>query len=200
MTGAAKLSQLPADSGIEVAFAGRSNAGKSSAINCLSGRRALARTSRTPGRTQQINFFALPESDPDTRRLVDLPGYGYAKVPMALRKEWEKVLHAYLVSRKCLNGLMLVMDIRHPLSEGDCLILDWASEAQMPVHILLTKADKLKRGQQAKSRLGVAKMLDEQWPGTTVQLFSALKREGVEEARMQLAHWLKWASDPAAPE
>ena len=142
LTSAARVSQCPQDQGWEVAFAGRSNAGKSSAINCLTGNRKLARTSRTPGRTQLINFFAL---DPE-RRLVDLPGYGYAKVPQAVKAAWNRQLEAYLSERRSLRGLVLLSDARHPLKEFDQMLLNWAASCDMPIHVLLTKADKLKRG------------------------------------------------------
>ena len=136
------LAQCPNDDGCEIAFAGRSNAGKSSAINTLTRNKGLARTSKTPGRTQLINFFQLDEG----KRLVDLPGYGYAKVPIAMKRKWDKHLAEYLQLRQSLAGLILLMDIRHPLQEFDLQMLNWAAQAGLPVHILLTKSDKLKRG------------------------------------------------------
>ncbi|MGK0335481.1 MAG: GTP-binding protein, partial [Candidatus Azotimanducaceae bacterium] len=148
---AATLQQCPADLGAEVAFCGRSNAGKSSALNCLTDQKKLARTSKTPGRTQLINFFSLSES----LRLVDLPGYGYAKVPPKMKAEWQRNLDDYLRGRDSLRGLIQVMDIRHPLREFDKLMLEWSESAELPVHILLTKADKLKRGPQQSTLLGV---------------------------------------------
>lgn len=176
---AAKLSQCPTDMVAEVAFAGRSNAGKSSAINTLTDNKKLARTSKTPGRTQLINYFTLDEG----RSLVDLPGYGYAKVPMAMKKEWDKNLSEYLQRRECLKGLVLLMDIRHPLQEFDTMMLNWAVEIEMPVHILLTKADKLKRGAAKSTLLAVTKHLREANVDdlVSVQLFSALKKEGVQD-------------------
>ena len=177
--------QAPADSGVEVAFAGRSNAGKSSALNAITGRKALARTSKTPGRTQHLVFFELDEH----RRLVDLPGYGYAKVPDHVKQKWGRAISDYLETRKSLQGLVLLMDIRHPLTDFDQQMLNWCQHAQMPVHILLTKADKLKRGSAKNSLLKVQKALED-YPAVTVQMFSALKKQGVDEARTVLTQWL----------
>ncbi|MCM2131497.1 ribosome biogenesis GTP-binding protein YihA/YsxC [Larsenimonas rhizosphaerae] len=176
------------DTGAEVAFAGRSNAGKSSAINTLTQQRALARTSRTPGRTQLINFFALNEDV--TLRLVDLPGYGYAKVPEKVKLEWQRHLSDYLQRRSSLKGLVLLMDVRHPLTEFDQMMLSWADKADMPVHILLTKADKLKRGPAAASLQKVRHALREWEDLVSVQLFSALKKDGVETLSATLDRWL----------
>ncbi len=175
----------PADSGVEVAFAGRSNAGKSSALNAITGRKALARTSKTPGRTQHLVFFELDEYT----RLVDLPGYGYAKVPDHVRKKWGQAMADYLQSRQSLQGLVLLMDIRHPLTDFDQQMLDWCQHAEMPVHILLTKADKLKRGPAQNTLLKLRKNLAE-YPTVSLQLFSALKKQGIEEARSVLTQWL----------
>ncbi|KZX58151.1 YihA family ribosome biogenesis GTP-binding protein [Halioglobus sp. HI00S01] len=186
LTSAAKLHQCPEDEGWEVAFAGRSNAGKSSAINSLTNNKKLAKTSKTPGRTQLINFFELT---PD-QRLVDLPGYGFAKVPVAVKKEWTKQLESYLAKRQSLRGMILLMDVRHPLQPFDQQMLDWALAAQMPVHILLTKADKLKKGPANNSLLSVRKQLKEHEELVSVQLFSALKHTGHEELRAVLDHWL----------
>jgi len=186
LTSANALSQLPADEGAEVAFAGRSNAGKSSALNVITEQRNLARTSKTPGRTQLINFFELDES----HRLVDLPGYGYAKVPEKIKRHWQQVLSDYLATRRSLKGLVLLMDIRHPLKEFDRQMLDWCQHQQMPVHILLTKADKLKRGQAGSALLGVKKELKTSYTLATAQLFSSLNRQGVDEARGKLVEWL----------
>lgn len=176
---AAKLSQCPTSVLAEVAFAGRSNAGKSSAINTLTDNKKLARTSKTPGRTQLINYFSID----DNRCLVDLPGYGYAKVPMAMKKEWDKNLSEYLYNRDVLRGLVLLMDIRHPLQEFDTMMLNWAIEKEMPIHILLTKADKLKKGAAKNTLLAVEKHLRESKVDdlVSVQLFSALKNEGVKD-------------------
>ncbi len=186
LTSAAKLSQCPADEGWEVAFAGRSNAGKSSAINTLTGNRKLARTSRTPGRTQLINFFSLAEH----QRLVDLPGYGYAKVPEKVKREWTRQLEYYLQERRSLRGLVLLMDVRRPLQEFDRMMLDWAMAAQMPVHILLTKADKLKKGPASSSLHKVRGELAGHAELVSVQLFSALKKTGLPELSTVLDHWL----------
>ena len=183
------LQQCPADNGCEVAFAGRSNAGKSSAINTLTRNKGLARTSKTPGRTQLINHF---EIEPD-KRLVDLPGYGYAKVPKALKAKWDRNLAEYLQNRSSLSGLILLMDIRHPLQDYDQQMLNWAAQARLPVHILLTKADKLKRGPAINSLLGVEKLLRDMDPGFTLlsaQIFSSLKKTGLPELEEKLTSWL----------
>ncbi len=176
----------PPDSGMEVAFAGRSNAGKSSALNIITGQKALARTSKTPGRTQQINFFIVD----DQRRLVDLPGYGYARVARNVKNQWQRHIAGYLETRLCLQGLILMMDIRHPLKEYDRQLLGWCHVAELPAHILLTKADKLKRGPAQSALLQVRKHLAEHYPAASVQLFSALNRTGVDEARAVLDGWL----------
>jgi len=187
LTSAARVEQCPEDEGYEVAFAGRSNAGKSSALNTLT-RASLARTSKTPGRTQLLNFFSLDEE----RRLVDLPGYGYAKVPIPLKLHWQQHLEAYLGSRTSLMGLILMMDIRHPLTPFDCLMLDWAAASQMPMHILLTKADKLTFGASKAALLKTQKDIQQKWGATaTIQLFSSTKRLGVTEAQQVLAEWLQ---------
>jgi GTP-binding protein len=176
----------PVDNGAEVAFAGRSNAGKSSALNCITGQRALARTSKTPGRTQQINFFDLG----DNRRLVDLPGYGYARVPQALKERWQRSLSEYLRVRESLRGLILLMDCRHPMTDYDRQMLAWCAEVRLPVHILLTKADKLKRGPAGNTLLQIRKQLPALHAGASVQLFSSLRHSGVDEAREVLNQWL----------
>lgn len=186
LTSAAKLSQCPPDEGWEVAFAGRSNAGKSSAINSLTGNTKLAKTSKTPGRTQLLNFFALSGS----QRLVDLPGYGFAKVPLKVKAEWTRQLENYLQKRQCLRGMVILMDIRHPMQPFDQQMLDWAAVADMPVHILLTKADKLKRGAATATLLGVRSKLKPLGTRTSVQLFSALKHTGHEELTHKLDGWL----------
>ena len=188
LTSAPTLASCPDDSGAEVAFAGRSNAGKSSAINTLTRQNALARISKTPGRTQLINFFTL--GDNLDRRLVDLPGYGYAKVPEAVKLEWQRHLSDYLQRRASLKGLVLVMDVRHPLSEFDQTMLGWADAQEMPVHILLTKADKLKRGPAASSLQQVRARLREGEDLVTIQLFSSLKGQGIEELEERLDGWL----------
>lgn len=183
------LRQCPEDSGCEVAFAGRSNAGKSSAINTLTDNKNMARTSKTPGRTQLINYFEVGQD----KRLVDLPGYGYAKVPKAVKAKWDHHLAEYLQLRQSLVGLILLMDIRHPLQDYDQQMLNWAAQAGLPVHILLTKADKLKRGPAKSSLLAVDKRLREMDPGYTllsVQVFSSLKKIGLVELERQLNNWL----------
>ena len=173
------LARCPAEGGAEVAFAGRSNAGKSSAINTLTATKKLARTSKTPGRTQLINYFRID----DKRSLVDLPGYGYAKVPIALKKKWDKNLSSYLYKRESLKGLVLLMDVRHPMQAFDTMMLNWAIERELPVHILLTKADKLKKGPAKNTLLAVQKNLKEAnvQDLVSVQLFSSLKKEGIKE-------------------
>lgn len=185
---AAKVEQLPADTGFEVAFAGRSNAGKSSALNCLTGIRQLARISKTPGRTQLINLFTVGD---ETRRLVDLPGYGYAKVPMQVKLDWQKNLAHYLDVRKSLRGLVLLMDIRHPLKELDQMMVNWALDRELPVHILLTKADKLSRGQAQSTVLLVRKHYELMPDLLTVQSFSSLKRQGVDELIDVMNAWFE---------
>ena len=189
ITSAPSLKQCPDDVGCEVAFAGRSNAGKSSAINTLTRNKNLARTSKTPGRTQMINFFQLGED----QRLVDLPGYGYAKVPVAMKAQWDRHMAEYLQARKSLGGLILLMDIRHPLQDYDRQMLNWAAQAGLPVHILLTKSDKLKRGPAQSTLLKEESFLREMDPGITlltVQTFSSLKKLGLPELEAQLNHWL----------
>ena len=183
---ASAIENAPTDFGSEVAFAGRSNSGKSSAINTLTHQGKLARTSRTPGRTQLINFFSLS----DHQRLVDLPGYGFAKVPLAVKKKWNQQLERYLQYRESLRGLVMLMDIRHPLTEPDRQMLGWAVTASMPVHILLTKADKLKRGPAQSTLLSVREELSTQSELISVQLFSSLKRQGVDTLGRQLNNWL----------
>jgi GTP-binding protein len=185
---AAKVNQLPEDMGYEVAFAGRSNAGKSSALNCLTGIRSLARTSKTPGRTQLINLFTLDEE----RRLVDLPGYGYAKVPLSVKQEWQKTLAHYLDVRQCLKGLVLLMDIRHPLKDLDQMMIDWALNQQLPVHILLTKSDKISRGDVKSTLLKVQKHYNLAAHLISVQAFSSLKKDGVDELIGQLNKWFDY--------
>lgn len=187
LTSAAKLDQTPPDSGYEVAFAGRSNAGKSSAINTICDQKTLARTSKTPGRTQLLNFFAVD----DERRIVDLPGYGYAKVSEGIKREWQGALAAYLEQRKCLRGLMLMMDIRHPLKDFDVEMLNWAKHIGLAVHVLLTKADKLKRGPASNTLLKVKKELKEFGPEFSAQTFSSLKRDGIDNAHAKLDEWFE---------
>jgi len=189
LKGVASLSGLPADDGYEVAFAGRSNAGKSSALNTITDQRSLARTSKTPGRTQHINFFNLD----DHHSLVDLPGYGYAKVPPKISLRWQQDISRYLHSRQSLQGLIVVMDCRHPLKDFDIQLLDWCYEAQLPAHVLLSKADKLSRGAAASTLQQVRRELHTVFPENgvpTVQLFSSLKKSGLEEVHDRLDAWL----------
>jgi GTP-binding protein len=187
------LSQLPPDVGGEVAFAGRSNTGKSSVINTLTRQKALAKTSKTPGRTQQINFFILDQWS----RLVDLPGYGYARVPEATKRHWAEILTAYLVQRKSLRGLVLIVDIRRGLLEFDLQLLAWACDYEVPVHVLLNKSDKLSRQAAARALGAVRQLLDARGgSGTSLQLFSALKKTGVEMLEITLNQWLEGSGPP----
>lgn len=188
LTSAAKLAQCPPDTGTEVAFAGRSNAGKSSCINVLTDNRHLARASKTPGRTRLINFFALNEAA--NQRLVDLPGYGYAKVSQEMKEEWQRHLENYLRERETLRGLVLLMDIRHPLKDFDINMLDWAESTKLPVHCVLTKADKLNRGPAQQALLQVRKQLSARTVPVSVQLFSAPSKQGVDTLAATLGRWL----------
>jgi len=185
---APSIRECPPEDGIEVAFAGRSNAGKSSAINTLTNNHKLARVSKTPGRTQLINFFELSP----TQRLVDLPGYGYAKVSREQKELWQRYLSEYLRERQCLKGLVLLMDIRHPLQEFDTTMLNWATESNMAVHILLTKADKLSRGQAGSALMAVKKEIKNAGMSdlVSVQTFSSLKNTGVDDLKAKLQSWL----------
>ena len=183
-----QLKQLPRDLGIEVAIAGRSNAGKSSAINTLTDQRSLARTSKTPGRTQQIVIFELDED----RRIADLPGYGYAKVPLKLKAHWKAVMERYFQTRDCLRGVVLVMDIRHPMREFDQQMLAWCDSADLPCHILLTKADKLKRGPAQSTLLKIRGDLPDI---ASAQIFSSLKKTGLEELVDKLSVWYEYDED-----
>lgn len=184
---AAKLSQCPTQSQGEVAFAGRSNAGKSSALNKLTQQKKLARTSKTPGRTQLLNYFKIGDAP---YYLVDLPGYGFAKVALDIKAEWQKELMAYLQKRRSLKGLVILMDIRHPLKEYDLAMLNWTLEVQMPVHVLLTKADKFKRGAAQNTLLKVRRELQQNFPHASVQTFSSQTGEGVPELARCLDAWL----------
>lgn len=184
-TSAATISACPDNSLGEVAFAGRSNAGKSSAINTITNQPRLARTSKTPGRTQLINFFALESS----RYLVDLPGYGYAKVPLAVKDKWQKELEKYLRNREPLQGLILLSDIRHPLKEFDRMMINWSVQSNLPIHVLLTKSDKLKRGPAQSTLLQIQKEFKNH-EGVSVQLFSSVNETGLKQARQVLSQWL----------
>ncbi len=180
---AAKLVQCPEDTGVEIAFAGRSNAGKSSAINAITNNRKLARTSKTPGRTQLINFFSLSQ---DGIRLVDLPGYGYAQVSLEMKAEWGKHLDIYLRERRCLSGLVLIMDIRKPLTDFDQMMLEWSQQCAMPTLILLTKADKLKNNAARQACFEVKKALSDHPTLVDVLPFSSPKKSGVSECHAAL--------------
>lgn len=190
-TSAHTLRDLPPAYGAEVAFAGRSNAGKSSALNTLARHNRLAFVSKQPGRTQLINFFTLG----DNRFLVDLPGYGYAKVPQAMREHWQQVLSDYLTFRTSLRGLVLVMDCRRPLTPLDRQMLDWFCPSGRPVHVLLTKADKLSRGAASQALQAVTKELNQTWGNCSAQLFSSLKKQGVEQAEAIITAWLYAAKE-----
>ncbi len=190
------LSDLPPPNGMEIAFAGRSNAGKSSAINTLANHNRLAFVSKQPGRTQLINFFSLGEN----RFLVDLPGYGYAKVPQTIKDHWQKTLATYLSERSSLFGLVLIMDIRHPLTPLDQQMLEWFSLAKKPIHILLTKADKLSRESSYKVLKLVQEEINSRWGSDlgiecSVQLFSSLKKQGTDEAEKIIGKWLNTRID-----
>lgn len=190
LTSAAKLNQSPPDEGFEIAFAGRSNAGKSSAINALCDQKALARTSRTPGRTQLLNFFGVDEQ----RRLVDLPGYGYAQVAESIKRDWQGALADYLENRNCLRGLVLVMDARHPLKDYDVQMLSWANHIGLPVHVLLTKTDKLNRKTSTAALQRVETALAEYSIDFSAQLFSSLKRWGIDQAHDRLDQWFEYST------
>ena len=185
-TTVANLDDLPGDSIGEVAFAGRSNAGKSSAINTLADHTRLAFVSKTPGRTQHLNYFRLG----DGKYFVDLPGYGFAKAPAEIREQWENLLAPYLVHRSPLAGLVLIMDSRHPLTDLDRQMIDWFAQTGKPIHVLLSKSDKLTRNEQAQVMREVKDALDALGDRCSVQLFSSLKRSGVEEAENVLGGWL----------
>ncbi len=188
---AARLSDCPPDIGAEIAFCGRSNAGKSSAINEITSQRKLARTSKTPGRTQLINFFSLSAE----ARLVDLPGYGFARVPEKVKDEWHRNLDSYLRGRDSLAGLVLLVDIRHPLKAFDEMMIRWCADSDLPLHILLTKADKLSNGARQSTLHKIRRQLPD---GMTTQLFSALTHIGVEEAKDVLTALLSARLTPSA--
>lgn len=192
VTSAVRLDDCPTDSQREVAFAGCSNAGKSSAINTLTNQTRLARTSKTPGRTQLINFFGLD----DGRYLVDLPGYGYAKVPLSVKSQWQEHLDLYLNKRDALVGLVLLTDIRHAFKEFDLMMINWSQRSNLPVHVLLTKVDKLKRGAAQNALLGARKQIAD-FPNVSIQLFSSLSKSGIDTLEQKLDQWLV-AEEPAA--
>lgn len=188
MKSASRLAECPPDVGAEVAFAGRSNAGKSSAINTITRIGKLARTSKTPGRTQLINFFSLHRAG---CRLVDLPGYGYAKVDKETQAQWQAHLNDYMQNRMSLKGLVQVMDIRHPLSDFDMMMLDWCNKSHLPVMILLTKADKLKYGAAKQTFLKVRQTLSKMSNLDCVVIFSSTNQTGLEEAQLKISTWLE---------
>lgn len=188
----ARLAALPADAIAEVAFAGRSNAGKSSAINTLTGKTRLAHVSKTPGRTQHLNYFTLAPG----KYLVDLPGYGFAKAPEAIKRQWGGLLAPYLERRAPLVGLMLIMDCRHPLTPLDCQMLNWFAPTGRPIHILLAKADKLSRQAQMNTLKQTLEALANLGEQCSAQLFSSLKKTGVEECEAVLARWLNLPLTP----
>lgn len=191
LTGAWRAAQFPGDFGAEVAFAGRSNSGKSSAINAITGRTQLARISKTPGRTQLINFFAMTPHE----RLVDLPGYGFAKVPPAMQQHWHELMASYFDTRESLRGLVILMDSRHPLKDTDLQMLEWAAQRQLRCRVLLSKADKLSQSaasqvlREVKTAVGAA---------ASVQLFSATAKRGVDEARRFIDECLRQKNTPVA--
>lgn len=185
LTSAPDIKALPADTGIEVAFAGRSNAGKSSALNTLTRQNGLARTSKTPGRTQLINTFALAEN----QRLIDLPGYGFAKVPLAVKEKWQKALSEYLMKRESLKGIVILMDIRHPLKDLDQDLIHWAVQSNLQVLLLLTKADKLSPGPRKKVLMEVTEASMAFMGDVTVQIFSSLTKLGLAELEQKLDQW-----------
>ena len=185
---APRLQDAPPDQGLEIAFAGRSNAGKSSAINALVRQTALARVSKTPGRTQLLNFFEIDAK----RKLVDLPGYGYAKVPEAIKKDWGKMMETYLSQRQALAGIVLVMDIRQPLTDFDWQMIEWCQHGNLRIHIILTKADKLNFGAAKNTLLQVQKELSHLEIGVTLQLFSALKKTGIDDIHKVLDNWFEF--------
>ncbi|GHA78524.1 ribosome biogenesis GTP-binding protein YihA/YsxC [Cognatilysobacter bugurensis] len=190
MLAAHNARQLPPDGGFEVAFAGRSNAGKSTALNAICQQNALARVSKTPGRTQQLVFFDVPPTT--DRYLVDLPGYGYAKVPKDLQAHWQAFIDEYFRTREALKGLVVVMDIRHPLKDYDRQMLGYAVSRDLPAHAILTKADKLGRGQQTQTLLAVRKDLAQSYGDTvSVQVFSGESKQGLDEARSVVSGWLQ---------
>ncbi len=187
LKGVARLSALPADAGVEVAFAGRSNAGKSSVINALTGRTALARISKTPGRTQQINFFVLEDEE---HRLVDLPGYGYAKVPLAVKRQWAALVEGYLSARRSLEGVVLLMDARRPFTDADSRLMEWCVHAGLATHVLLNKSDKLSRSAGARVLADARKRLAPLGDEHQAQLFSATRKTGTDELGARLDTWL----------
>lgn len=191
LVSAYKMSQLPADEGMEIAFAGRSNAGKSTAINALTNQKKLAKVSKTPGRTQLFNCF---EFQPN-RRLVDLPGYGYAKVPVKMRQHWDREINNYLIDRESLIGLVIIMDIRHPMKDFDHQIITWASRSEMNCHVLLNKADKLSNSQAKQTLLKVRQQIQQISKHSSCQTFSALRKTGTSELSDTVSQWFEQAAN-----
>jgi GTP-binding protein len=187
LKGVSRLSGLPPDTGVEVAFAGRSNAGKSSVINALTGRASLARISKTPGRTQQLNFFVL---DDEAHRLVDLPGYGYANVPIPVKRQWAALVEGYLNARRSLMGVVLLMDARRPFTDADSQLVNWCAHAGLATHVLLNKCDKLSRGAASRVLADARKHLAPLGDRHVVQLFSATRKTGIDELGTRLDEWL----------
>ena len=188
LTSAAQLKQLPHDSGIEIAFAGRSNAGKSTLLNCLTQQKRLAKTSKTPGRTQLINLFSI---DP-ARRLVDLPGYGFAQVPQDVKERWQRTLALYLEKRQCLKGVILLMDSRHPLQPLDMHLIDFLLNRRLPIHMVLTKIDKLTNNQAKATELKVQNTFKDETDLISIQTFSSLTKKGFPELVQQMDQWFAW--------
>ncbi len=186
----AEVKQLPPDEGFEVAIVGRSNAGKSSVLNCITQSKKLARVSKTPGRTQQINVFVLD----DDHRLMDLPGYGFANAPIAAQRKWEKTINDYFEKRDCLKGLVLVMDIRHPFKDMDMQMLDFCQHINLPVHILLNKSDKLSKGAAKSVLLDAEPILASYGELATIQIFSAQKNTGTKELHSVLNQWYEYGA------
>ena len=190
LTSAFQVSQLPEDTGLEIAIAGRSNAGKSTTLNTLVGNKKLAKVSKTPGRTQLLNCFDLG----DDKRMVDLPGYGFAKVPKKVKAHWQHEINLYLEKRKSLIGVVIVMDIRHPLKEFDQQFLQWADQSGLYSHVLLNKSDKFKSGKRKAVLLEVTKAMSQLSRTATIQTFSGLKKEGIDELSSTL---MSWFNDPS---
>lgn len=191
LVSAYKMSQLPDDEGLEIAFAGRSNAGKSTAINALTNQKKLAKVSKTPGRTQLFNCFEFQSN----RRLVDLPGYGYAKVPVKMRQHWDREINDYLIKRESLIGLVIIMDIRHPMKDFDRQIITWAEHSEMNCHVLLNKADKLSSSQAKQTLLKVQQQIQQLSRHTSCQTFSALRKAGTAELSDAVSGWFEQASN-----
>ena len=187
LTSAPDIRHMPEDSGIEIAFAGRSNAGKSTALNSLTQQKSLARTSKTPGRTQLINLFEVEENC----KIVDLPGYGYAAVPEQMKIKWQQALGEYLQKRECLGGVVILMDIRHPLKDLDQQMIEWAVSSDLPLLLLLTKADKFKYGPAKNILLQTKRELEKLDLPFSIQLFSSLKKEGIDELAEVMGRWLR---------